>query len=228
MCVNTRYINSTRGTSSKKDAPQWHIYIYIPYISGTFSSTGVHRHKTEPISIQERTLSFDLVTGSTYTQIHMLASEWIITNLKRFEIKHWPFGRAVDSCWHINLIKTCIASKHSRPLISLAARDSDLHPIRTRVRVCTTVSCSNKRIQNVARKLPSTGFISVQDGVYALRKPICIHPISLKFPQHCLWNGSNVRLIDNGYLLFLQGRVSNVESFHTSLLQVIDVVLSLA
>ena len=66
----------------------------------------MYKHKTEPISIQDRTLSFNLENGSIYTQIHLLASERIITNLKMFEIKHWPFGRAVDSWWHINLIKT--------------------------------------------------------------------------------------------------------------------------
>ena len=45
--VNTRYINSTKGTSSKKDAPQWNIY--IPSISGTLGDTGGYRPTTEPI-----------------------------------------------------------------------------------------------------------------------------------------------------------------------------------
>ena len=49
-----------------------------------------------------------------------------------------------------------------------------------------------------------------------------------KFPQHCLWNSSKVRLIDNGPLLSFQGRSSNASSFHTSLLQVIDGVMPLA
>ena len=37
MRVNTRYINSTRGTSSKKDVPP---LVYIPFISGTLDNTG--------------------------------------------------------------------------------------------------------------------------------------------------------------------------------------------
>ena len=36
------------------------IYIYIPSISGTLSDTGVHRHKTEPIFVQDQTQSFVL------------------------------------------------------------------------------------------------------------------------------------------------------------------------
>ena len=57
------------------------IIIIIPSISGTLGDTGVHRHKTEPILIPDRTYSLDLETGSTYkhtnTHIYMLASEWI-------------------------------------------------------------------------------------------------------------------------------------------------------
>ena len=52
--------------------------------------------------------------------------------------------------------------------------------------------------------------------------------VTQKFPQHCLWNSSKVRLIDNGPLLSFQGRLSNASSFHTSLLQVIDGVMPLA
>ena len=43
MRVNTRYINSTRGTVSKRMPP----VAYIPYISSTLGDTGVPRHKTE-------------------------------------------------------------------------------------------------------------------------------------------------------------------------------------
>jgi len=61
----------------------------VPYISGTLGDTGVQRHKTEPIFIQHRTKSFDLETRSTNKhtniQIYMLASEWIVTNLKQNE-----------------------------------------------------------------------------------------------------------------------------------------------
>ena len=37
-------------------------------------------------------------------------------------------------------------------------------------------------------------------------KPIYIHPVSQNFPQHHLWNGSNVHLIDDYPLSSLQGR----------------------
>ena len=49
-----------------------------------------------------------------------------------------------------------------------------------------------------------------------------------QFPQQCLWNGSCVRLIDDGPLSSFQGRSSSTSSFHASLLQVIDGVTSLA
>ena len=37
----------------------------------------------------------------------------------------------------------------------------------------------------------SVQFSSVQDGICA------VHPVYQKFPQHCLWNGSSVYLIDD-------------------------------
>ena len=40
MHVNTRYINSTRGTSSKKDAPRWHTHTHI-YIYPTIRAHSV-------------------------------------------------------------------------------------------------------------------------------------------------------------------------------------------
>ena len=43
---------------------------HIPYISGTFGDTGVHRHKTEPIFIADRTQSLDLETDSTFKHTH--------------------------------------------------------------------------------------------------------------------------------------------------------------
>ena len=42
---------------------------YIPSSSGTLFDTGVYRHKTEQIFIQDQTWFFDLETGSTYKQI---------------------------------------------------------------------------------------------------------------------------------------------------------------
>ena len=40
----------------------------------------------------------------------------------------------------------------------------------------------------------------------ARKSPHTLHPVSQKFPQRCLWNGSNVRLIDDGPLSSFQGR----------------------
>ena len=54
-----------------------------------------------------------------------------------------------------------------------------------------------------------------------------LHPVPQKFPRRCLRNGSNVHLIDNGPLLIFQGN-SLASSFHASLLQAIDGVMSLA
>ena len=62
----------------------------------------------------------------------------------------------------------------------------------------------------------------------ARKSPYALHPVSQKFAQRCLWNGSNVRLIDDGPLSFFQGRSSSAFSFHASLLQAIDGVMSLA
>ena len=81
-------------------------------------------------------------------------------------------------------------------------------------------------------------FGSVQFIVHLFTResPYALHPVSRKFPQHCLWNGSNVRLNDDGPLLSFQGRLSSASSFrrlsstsffHASLLQAIDGVMSL-
>ena len=64
--------------------------------------------------------------------------------------------------------------------------------------------------------------------LWALKSPYALHPVSQKFPQRCLWNGSNVRLTDDGLLSSFQGRSSSASSFHASLLQEIDGVMSLA
>ena len=55
-----------------------------------------------------------------------------------------------------------------------------------------------------------------------------LHPVSQRFPQRCLWNSSSVRLIDDGRLSSFRGRSSRASSFHASLLQAIDGVMSLA
>ena len=71
-------------------------------------------------------------------------------------------------------------------------------------------------------------FSSVQGGIYALGKAYMRSTPSQKFPQRCLWNGSNVRLIDVGPFSSFQGRLSSTSFFHASLLQAIDGVMSLA
>ena len=62
----------------------------------------------------------------------------------------------------------------------------------------------------------------------ARKSPYAHHPVSQKFPQRCHWDGFNVRLIDDGRLSSFQGRSSSSSSFHVSLLQAIDGVMSLA
>ena len=69
---------------------------------------------------------------------------------------------------------------------------------------------------------------SVQDGIYALGKAHVHSTSSQKFPRCCLWNGSNVCLIDDGPLSSFQGRASSTSSFHASLFQAINGVMSLA
>ena len=61
---------------------------------------------------------------------------------------------------------------------------------------------------------------SVQGGICALawKSPFALNPIYQKSPQHCLWNGSTVHLIDDGPLSFFQGRLSSASSFPASLL----------
>ena len=67
----------------------------------------------------------------------------------------------------------------------------------------------------------STEFSSVQ---FSLRwyfcthkSPYTFHAISKKLTQHCLWNSSNVHLIDNGPLSSFQGKLLSTFSVHTSL-----------
>ena len=50
---------------------------------------------------------------------------------------------------------------------------------------------------------------SVQFNMVYMRSenPYALHPVSQKFPQHCLWNGSNVRLIDDGPLSSFQRKI---------------------
>ena len=76
----------------------------------------------------------------------------------------------------------------------------------------------------------SVQFSLVQGGIYALGKAhnYTLHSVSQKFLQRCLRNGSKVRLTDDGPLSSFQGRSSSASSFHATLLQPIDGVMSLA
>ena len=58
MRVNTRYINSKKGASSKRMPP----VANISSISGTLCNTGVYRHTTEPIFIWDQTLAQQINT----------------------------------------------------------------------------------------------------------------------------------------------------------------------
>ena len=83
------------------------------------------------------------------------------------------------------------------------------------------------RLKQTAQET-SIPFISVQFKMVSTcsEQPI----LSQEFPQHCLSNSSNVHLIDNGSLSYLQfhGKLSSISSFRGSLLQVINDVMSLA
>ena len=49
-----------------------------------------------------------------------------------------------------------------------------------------------------------------------------------QIPQRCLWNGCSVGPIDDDPFSSFQGRRTSASSFHASLLEVIDGVMSLA
>ena len=71
------------------------------------------------------------------------------------------------------------------------------------------------------------GVLRVQFSIVSVRseKRICTSPrLSEVSTKCCLWNNSNVRLIDYDPLSFFQGRSSSASSFHASLLQAIDVL----
>ena len=82
----------------------------------------------------------------------------------------------------------------------------------------------NSKVQNVLFSPVQFKMVSIHSET-----PIIMRFIpSLKFPQRCLWNSSNVHLIDDDPLSSFQGRSPSTSSFHASLLQVIDGVMSLA
>ena len=51
----------------------------------------------------------------------------------------------------------------------------------------------------------------------ARKCPHALHPVSQRFPQCCLWNGSSIRLTDDGRGRSFQGRSFSFCSFHASL-----------
>ena len=48
------------------------------------------------------------------------------------------------------------------------------------------------------------------------KSPCALHLVSQTFPKRCLWNGSNVRRIEDGPLSSFQGRSSSASSFNAS------------
>ena len=74
----------------------------------------------------------------------------------------------------------------------------------------------------------SVQFSSGQDGNYVCGKVHMHSILSQKFPQRCLWNSPNVRLIDNGPLSSFQEGFLSASSFRDSLLQVINGAMFLA
>ena len=59
-------------------------------------------------------------------------------------------------------------------------------------------------------------------------KQYALHPVSERFPQRCLGNGSSVRMTNNSPLSSFQKRMSSAFSFHASPLQAICGVMSSA
>ena len=81
-------------------------------------------------------------------------------------------------------------------------------------------SCCNHLVMSVHQYLSDwcvcAQFSSVQFSsrwyLCAWKSPYALHPICQKFPQHRLWNDSNVWLIDDGPLSSFQGRLSSISS----------------
>ena len=67
---------------------------------------------------------------------------------------------------------------------------------------------SNRDCTELLLQFSSRWYLCTQKSPYAL------HPFSQKFPQHCLWNGSKVHLIDAGPLALSFCRLS-VYHYHT-------------
>ena len=81
---------------------------------------------------------------------------------------------------------------------------------------------------SLSRAVPSvTVQFSSRRYLCARKSPRALRPVSQNCPQRCLWNGSSVRLIDDGPLSSFQGRSSSASSFNASLLRAINGVMSL-
>ena len=92
-------------------------------------------------------------------------------------------------------------------------------------RVCSDgPNQTNKQTNKQA--LPTDQFSS-RWYLCARKNPYALNPVSQKFSQRRLRNGSNVRLIDDGPPSSFQRRSSSDSSFHAYLLQAIDGVMSL-
>ena len=59
------------------------------------------------------------------------------------------------------------------------------------------------------------------------KSPYTLHPTTQKCPQCHIWSICSVRLIDNGPISLFQERSPSASSFHTSLLQAVDGMMSL-
>ena len=56
-------------------------YYYIPYILGTLGDTGVHRHKTEPVFIRDRTIDLETASTCKHTNTHSYMLYSLLTGL---------------------------------------------------------------------------------------------------------------------------------------------------
>ena len=75
-----------------------------------------------------------------------------------------------------------------------------------------------ERAEEIRRQRVEEGSVQFSSRWYlcARKSPYVLHPVSKRFPQRHLWNGFNVRLIEDGPLSSFQGRLSSASSFHTS------------
>ena len=134
------------------------------------------------------------------------------------------FLRGVDSLCTTCLFYNCVNYRDQPDTSSLVMMSISLITLMMRL----TPSVLRQLSARLWRQ--RVQFNSIQFKMVYMRSenPYALHPVSQKFPQLCLWNGSNVRLIDDVPLLPFQRRSSSASSFNASLLQAIDGVMSLA